>query len=77
MKAHRRFDVREEARVAQLAYGFLRGKSYRRIEFKCWTQPKWSRVATLISRYGCVPTQDAVTALKAWREAEDAIAKAA
>jgi hypothetical protein len=49
---HRIKIVREEARSAQLAYGFLRGKPYRQIENSCKSAPDWKRVHQLIKKYG-------------------------
>src|SRR5271157_5390591 len=37
LNTHRRFELRTEARCAQLAYGFLRSKAYRTIE----NNPHW------------------------------------
>lgn len=50
---HRTIEVRREARTAGLAYGFLRETPYRKMEFKCYTKPNWSRVKDLVSKYGC------------------------
>jgi hypothetical protein len=41
---HRIRDVRSEARHALLAYGFLRGRDYRRLERKAARAPDWERV---------------------------------
>lgn len=57
---HRVIDVRREARATQLAYGFLRGRSYRQLENKCRSEhppfdragPNWSRVEKMILKYG-------------------------
>ncbi len=49
---HRIQDVRREARSALLAYGYLRGRAYKRLENKCITPPDWKRVAQLVKKYG-------------------------
>lgn len=49
---HRRGIVRTEARHAQLAYGFLRGKEYKQIEAKAHEAPDWSRVRKMVQKYG-------------------------
>lgn len=51
---HRVNEVRREARVALLAYGFIRGRTYQQIESNTcpWIAPDWTRVAVLASRYG-------------------------
>lgn len=52
MKSHRRYDVRREARSAQLTYGFLRGRSYRQLEAKTFEHPDIKRIAKLATVYG-------------------------
>lgn len=68
---HRRFDVRSEARSAQLAYGFLRGRAYRRIEAKCWEGPNLTRIAEIVKKFGprrdLGPIRDDI---KAWMAVE-------
>ena len=49
---HRKWDVRNEARAAQLAYAFVRGRSYKQTESKCHHEPNWIRVKKLIQKYG-------------------------
>lgn len=65
---HRVIDVRRESRVAHLAYGFLRGRSYRALEPKCYEEPNWMRVVQLVGKYGQTGlTPDAVgKAIKDW-----------
>ncbi len=45
-------EVRKEARCALLAYGFLRGRPYRRIEPKGHRAPGWKRTQQLVEKYG-------------------------
>jgi hypothetical protein len=52
---HRVYAVRREARVALLAYGFIRGREYRSIEAKNKhgrELPQTARIAELVTRYG-------------------------
>lgn len=63
---HRRVDVRSEARSAQLAYGFLRGLAYRRIEAKCYDVPNQQRVAEIIAKFGGLDKRQALAELKPW-----------
>jgi hypothetical protein len=65
---HRVIDVRRECRIANLAYGFLRGRSYRALEAKCYEQPNWQRVAELIRKCGQpgLPVDAIRKALKDW-----------
>ena len=48
---HRVVQVRGEARLTGLAYGFLRGTPYRRIEAKCYEAPNWVKVQSMIARF--------------------------
>jgi hypothetical protein len=48
---HRVNMIRKEARCALLAYGFLKGRSYREMENFSWYQPNWERVKKLALRY--------------------------
>lgn len=47
-----RMDLRKEVRSAQLAYGFLKGIPYRKMEAKAYTEPNWQRVRKLAEKYG-------------------------
>jgi len=48
---HRVTVVRNESRVANIAYGFLRGREYYEIEQYCYTTPNWKRVEELVMKY--------------------------
>ena len=73
---HRVDVVRAEARSAQLAYGFIRGRTYAQLERSCVEPPNTSRILKLIVRYGTLPESVpyrereawAKAALKAWLE---------
>ena len=52
LQLHRIDDVRREARSAQLAYGFIRGRAYEQIEPTAKTPPDMERVRLLVQRYG-------------------------
>jgi hypothetical protein len=52
---HRVGELRTEARAAQLAYGYLRGREYTQLEAKC-DAPPIDRVTYLAKKYG--PTMD-------------------
>ena len=43
--------LRQETRAMLLAYGFLRGRAYRRMENVTHTRPKWGLVLDYILRY--------------------------
>lgn len=49
---HRVFDVRKEARDAQLAYAMLRGRRYGEVEEKYYEQPNWENILRLAKKFG-------------------------
>jgi hypothetical protein len=49
---HRVMDVRYEARVSHLAYGFIRGRTIEQMEGKGTRLTGWKRVAELCKKYG-------------------------
>ena len=51
-------EVRPEARHALLAYGFLRGRDYRHLEFKAARAPDWDRVQKLVEKFGAATKAD-------------------
>jgi len=51
LRDHRIGTVRDEARAAQLAYAFLRGKPYYTLEAKVHSEPNWKRVKDLVVKY--------------------------
>lgn len=52
LRDHRIGDVRNEARHSNIAYGFIRGRSYNEIEKASRTQPNWKRIQELVVKYG-------------------------
>lgn len=65
---HRVNQVRKEARCGLLAYGFLRGNSYREMENFAWTQPNWDRVEKLAVRYSGKTEQEVKQSFSQWRD---------
>lgn len=63
---HRTYDVRNEARSAQLAYGLLRGIEYSRIESKCYEPPNEIRIRDNVARFGLVSKDVALKQVKDW-----------
>jgi hypothetical protein len=49
---HRTHEVRDEARNSQVAYAIVRGKDLKTVEPNARTSPNWSRVKTMVDRYG-------------------------
>lgn len=69
LNAHRATVLRRESRAAQIAYAYLRGKSYRSVEVKTnplHPQPDWSKVEVLVKSFGAY---GAATGLLKWYEA--------
>jgi hypothetical protein len=68
LRGHRCGVVRNEARVALVAYGYIRGRTYDQLETNPKSEPNWSRVATLAVRYGD-DKKVTVEHVKTWAEA--------
>lgn len=51
LRGHR-LGLRPDARHANIAYGFVRGRAYKQVEAKAYNQPHWSKVIKLVERYG-------------------------
>ena len=49
---HRISAVREEARITNIARGFLKGVKYGEIERSAYDLPNWKRIKNLVSLYG-------------------------
>jgi len=73
LHAHRVFDVRREARVAHLAYNFLRGMKYSDIENpphnRTINPPNWQRVRELVRKYGPSNDENLMERFEEWRKA--------
>jgi hypothetical protein len=66
--SHRVAVVRPEARVALLAYAYLRGRPYVALERAPLTPPNWEKVTAMVARFGPVPKVP-VEAITTWSEA--------
>lgn len=67
LHTHRTYDVRNEARAAQLALGFLRGKTYDQVEMKGSKSPNIRRVAEIARKFGFAGTASMAEAgVEAW-----------
>jgi hypothetical protein len=73
--SHRVATVRPEARVALLAYAYLRGRPYVALERAPRTPPNWEKVVALANRYG--DKKVSAETIAAWAEADAPVAKAA
>lgn len=81
LRLHRTQDVRNEARCAHLAYGFLLGRSYEQMEPKnfqmmgkpnkhgrVYSDPNWDRIKKLALKYCESNTGDKIeTAFNVWK----------
>lgn len=72
LRDHRRYDVRSESRASHIAYGFLNGLAYVRIEAKCKTPPDWSRIEDLVKKYGEDDVRVRMQRFAEWRDAATA-----
>lgn len=65
---HRIHDVRSEQRSALLAYGFLRGRAYRRLEQRAYTRPNWKRVEEIAKKFGTGDHRELLQRFAAWKD---------
>jgi hypothetical protein len=69
LRHHRIHVVRPEARAANIAYGFLRGRDYQRIENKAHEAPNWKRVEELVAKFGAGDRRVVMQQFAAWKDA--------
>lgn len=55
LRTHRRHDVRDESRAAQLAYAFVRDIPYSQVEKKCKVTPDWERIERIAGKFSADP----------------------
>lgn len=72
LQAHRRGILRREARYALLAYGFLRGKSYKQIEKKAYEPPNWTVIEQMAKRFGGLDSRVLLQRFAEWKDAATA-----
>jgi len=51
LEAHRTYTVRNESRSALLAYGYMKGIPYKKMEAKCYEKPDLTRIADNLIRF--------------------------
>ena len=71
LRLHRVRHVREEARAAQLAYGFVRGRLYHQLEDRfSRTSPDWHTVALIVQRFALpkLTHRDIFAMIQNWRD---------
>lgn len=77
---HRVYDVRREARLTHLTYGFLRGVPYRAMEQKSYSPPPWLTkdvkigfsacpVERMALKFGELPQERIIQRLAEWKQA--------
>lgn len=71
LQQHRKTDVRQEARAAILAYGFLRGRDFRAMEAKGSKAPYWSRIEALVKKYGEDDLRERMQRFAEWKDAAE------
>lgn len=76
LRAHRcgEHGVQKEARDTNLAYGFLRGRDYWKMEGFAYSKPNWSNIERMVKRYGATPdeaadTRDLMQRFSGWKDA--------
>lgn len=72
LRHHRTIEVRDESRSSHVAYGFLRGLDYKRVENSAKTEPDWTRVEQLVKKYGEGDVRDRMQRFSEWKSAATA-----
>lgn len=74
LREHRTGIVRRAMREALLAYGFIRGLAYGKMEAKANDPPDWKNVRSMVVRYGQhsdhrqrTPEKDLLERFEAWK----------
>lgn len=67
LQDHRRREVRQAARSAHLAYGFLKGHSYAMMEEKSWGPPNFAEIERLARKYGELGDNVIKDKFEAWK----------
>lgn len=65
---HRKYIVRHEARHSQLAYAFLRGKTYKATEDKANSYPNWDKIQELAQRFSEEDKRIVAQKFEQWRQ---------
>lgn len=68
IKNHRKDTVSSEARDTLLAYGFLRGLTYKKIENKRYSDPNWGNIERMILKYGKDGQQKLKQRFEQWKQ---------
>lgn len=67
---HRINEVRKETRSANLAYGFIRGRTYLEVENIAYSEPDWDRVLQIAQKFGAgvhIDPRDMAQRFAAWK----------
>jgi hypothetical protein len=67
LREHRKDVVACASRETHLAYGFLKGKTYKAIEPKRFTDPNWKEIQRMIQAYGDAPLSDLNAQFEIWK----------
>lgn len=71
LREHRRNEVRGEARLSQVAYGFLRRVPYSTIEPTGSRSFDKKRVCAMLAKYGHIPSAEAAERLDIWIKGDE------
>jgi len=76
LRQHRLLAVRRECRDASIAYGYLRSRTYRQIEYHCHESANWTNVINIVINFSDKKLasqekkRDIHNAVRAWRDAD-------
>ena len=61
--------VQKEARDSNIAYGFLRNRTYSVIEKFAYTKPNWENIERMVRKFGGEDNRDVMQRFSAWMDA--------
>lgn len=70
---HRTYIVRNESRASQLAYAFLRGRTYAKTEDKAKSRPNWYNVYKIAERFSEEDKRAVAQRFEQWKQEANAV----
>lgn len=68
LRNHRIGAIRHEARDTLLAFGFMRGKTYKTMEPKRYSDPNWTNIHRLAATYGTSSKTECAQNFERWKQ---------
>lgn len=72
IRNHRKDDIAPEARATGLAHGFLRGRAYKTMEQRRYSDPDWAAIQRMATEYGRLDADKFTFTKEEWKAWRDA-----